>query len=316
MSTRMFGHQILMKRYCMCEREPGNIHDPYALAVEYRNTVVGHVPRIISAVCSMFLLHGGSIECRVTGGRRYSEDLPQGGLELPCVLKFIGPSAKLKSLLDKAPIIKGYVACSSEPFDEPPSKKGKLVEHSDTSCSCSSGPAPEPVVWINIHGYALSSADRRILVEGNMLNDMTINSSQAVLKHQFSIAEGLNSSLLQHKKLQKKIDSGLQVIHSRGNHWILASNIGCADGCLNVYDSVYASVDDDTSRVLRNLFNFQVVNMIDFQKQKGGTDCGLFAIAAATSILHKHDNTLNFCQNTMRQHTLYCLEQCNFTIFP
>lgn len=73
----------------------------------------------------MFLLRGGLIECRVTGGQRYSEDLPQGGLELPCVLKFIGPSAKLakvKSLLDRAPVIKADG--SSKPLhDEPPSKK-------------------------------------------------------------------------------------------------------------------------------------------------------------------------------------------------
>lgn len=74
---------------------------------------------------------------------------------------------------------------------------------------------------MNLHGYALSSLDRRMLVEGNCC--------QAVLKHQFSVSEGLNSSLLQHKKLQKQIDSGLQVIHSRSNHWILASNIGSTD---------------------------------------------------------------------------------------
>lgn len=83
-----------------------------------------------------------------------------------------------------------------------------------------------------------------------------------------------------------------------------------------MYDSVYTSIDDDTLKVLQNLFAFQVFKMIDFQKQKGGTDCGLFAIAAATSILHKQDHTLNFCQNTMRQHTLYCLEQGKFTVFP
>ena len=39
-------------------------------------------------VCSLFLRRGGSIHCKVTGSRRYSSDLPQGGLEIPCSLVF------------------------------------------------------------------------------------------------------------------------------------------------------------------------------------------------------------------------------------
>ena len=53
-------------------------------------TVVGHIPKKISSVCSLYLRRGGSIICRVTGSRRYSEDLIQGGLEIPCVLIFEG----------------------------------------------------------------------------------------------------------------------------------------------------------------------------------------------------------------------------------
>ena len=37
-----------------CQREPGNIHDPYAVAVVETGVVtriVGHVPRAISSVC-------------------------------------------------------------------------------------------------------------------------------------------------------------------------------------------------------------------------------------------------------------------------
>ena len=37
----------------------------------------------------------------VTGAKRYSADLEQGGLEVPCVLKFVGDGEKLKFLLDK-----------------------------------------------------------------------------------------------------------------------------------------------------------------------------------------------------------------------
>jgi len=45
---------------------------------------VGHVPCIISTVCSIFIRHGGAIVCFITGARQYSNDLPQRGLEIPC----------------------------------------------------------------------------------------------------------------------------------------------------------------------------------------------------------------------------------------
>ena len=63
---------------------------------------MGDVPRKISATCSLFLRRNGLITARVTDSRQFSRDLPQGGLEVPCVLKFIGEvkySEKVKILL-------------------------------------------------------------------------------------------------------------------------------------------------------------------------------------------------------------------------
>ena len=52
----------------VCECELGNSHDPYAVAVKKANggemKVVGHVPRSISAICSLlFIRRGGMIRC-------------------------------------------------------------------------------------------------------------------------------------------------------------------------------------------------------------------------------------------------------------
>ena len=44
------------------------------------------IPSKLSHIYSLFLRRGGTIRCRVAGGRRYSYDLPQGGLEIPCVM--------------------------------------------------------------------------------------------------------------------------------------------------------------------------------------------------------------------------------------
>ena len=75
-----------------CEQEAGNGHDPQAVAmmklIDGNMYVVGHVPRMISSVCSIFIRRRGNIVCRITGSREYSSDLEQGGLQLPCELTF------------------------------------------------------------------------------------------------------------------------------------------------------------------------------------------------------------------------------------
>ena len=97
----------------LCQRETGNRVDTFAVAVIRDGTVVGHVPKKISSVCSLYLRRGGSIVCRVTGSRRYSEDLVQGGLEIPCVLIFEGGAkhtAKAQKLIESALDVTASVA--------------------------------------------------------------------------------------------------------------------------------------------------------------------------------------------------------------
>jgi len=73
----------------ICEREIGNLHDTHAVAIKGNITgvdsagvvstttrTVGHIPRMISGVCSIFIRCGGTIFCVVNGARHYSADLP------------------------------------------------------------------------------------------------------------------------------------------------------------------------------------------------------------------------------------------------
>ena len=39
----------------MCERDPENASDQYAVAVKNEGTIIGHLPRKVSRVCSRFL---------------------------------------------------------------------------------------------------------------------------------------------------------------------------------------------------------------------------------------------------------------------
>ena len=100
-----------------------NENDQYAVAVVRDRTTVGHVPRKISAACPLFLQKGGSIHCIVTGERCYSRNLPQGGLEVPCVLKFKGQPkvvSKLKKLVTPADRNSGGI---SEVVQQPTKKR-------------------------------------------------------------------------------------------------------------------------------------------------------------------------------------------------
>ena len=62
-----------------CKREPGNPHDTHAVAViktiSGSIATVGHLPRAISPICSIFIRHGGKIISKVNGMRRYSADI-------------------------------------------------------------------------------------------------------------------------------------------------------------------------------------------------------------------------------------------------
>ena len=48
-----------------CETEAGNRVDAFAVAVMKDGTVVGHIPKKISFVCSLYLRRGGLILCPI-----------------------------------------------------------------------------------------------------------------------------------------------------------------------------------------------------------------------------------------------------------
>ena len=59
--------------------------------------VVGHLPREVSKVAWYFLKRGGTINVEVIGRKRRSP-LEQGGLEIPCLMKFTGKEKLVENL--------------------------------------------------------------------------------------------------------------------------------------------------------------------------------------------------------------------------
>ena len=65
-----------------CQTEDSNAFDPYAVAIRKSANVIGHVPRKISAACSLFIQRGGTLTCIIIDSHcQYLADLPQGGLK-------------------------------------------------------------------------------------------------------------------------------------------------------------------------------------------------------------------------------------------
>ena len=59
------------------------------------------------------------------------------------------------------------------------------------------------------------------------------------------------------------------------------------------------------------------VEVANIEQQKGGSDCGLFAIANATALCFGLDPVcLSWSQTHMRQHFLQCLDNKSMEVFP
>ena len=316
----------------LCEPEFGNIEDPYAVKiVDSASVTIGHVPRKISTLCHMFLLRSGSIICQITGPRRYSIDLVQGGLEVPCNFIFTGFDRdifKLKKLINAAPVkcpsINNDKIKIKEEFtgeEQPPSKKLKVDINAivlDTENMTSDNACNE--LWLKCYGYFVLQSDKVILEEGGKLNDRHINYAQALLRQQFPLIQGLSNTLLQLRKPIKTIENGIQIVHDRSNHWVVVSNITSSQDTVNVYDSIFSSISDGTREVVMNLFKVNSDTKIclpQMQKQNGENDCGLFAIAVAVLLLHGlHVSEESFQQEKMRTHLCKCFINQTFSLFP
>jgi len=131
----------------------------------------------------------------------------------------------------------------------------------------------------------------RVAIVSDDLPNQHINYAQTLLHNQFPLTEGLHNTLLQKKKWQQKVKWGIQIIHDRGHHWVVASTID-SDQTVQVYNSVYSTVDTKTVDVINNIFvitNYTKIDLKRPQIQEGSQDCGLFDITIATALLNGLD---------------------------
>ena len=64
-----------------CEKEEGNLHELYAVAVKKLDLIFGHLPCTISTLYHLYLLRGRIITCTVSGIKKYLDGLHQDLME-------------------------------------------------------------------------------------------------------------------------------------------------------------------------------------------------------------------------------------------
>ena len=136
---------------------------------------------------------------------------------------------------------------------------------------------------------------------------------------------GLQSTLFQEKQMvltEKSVRNKVQIIHcERRHHWVVASTVNCRTGEVKVYDSFFTYSDKETEKIIFNFFQWDATKMaLKFahcQKQVGGADCGLFAIAFATAIaFDKPPSKLKLVQQELRSHLVNCFNKGKMSLFP
>ena len=164
----------------------------------------------------------------------------------------------------------------------------------------------------------ISLLDRKMVNEGQELSDKHILAAQQLLKKQFPSNNGLNDTVTLASRSTPEPTPYVQIMHVNGNHWltIAASN---QKGPVEVFDSLKPA--KLTASTLQSIKKFHgqtcLVKLMNNQKQEGFKDCGLFAIANATSLCFGDDPTfLLFEQQQMREHLLVCIEKGEMTPFP
>ena len=164
------------------------------------------------------------------------------------------------------------------------------------------------------------------LCNGQLLDDYHIGAAQALLQRQFPNIGGFQNTVIQDtdslQRFTKK--DNLQIVHvklGRTDHWIALSTVGCADGEIEIYDSLQLSPALHTQTVVARYIKSKLhsikIKVVNVATQKGGLDCGLYAIAMMTSIANNDDPVnLVYNQQELRIHLYQCFENEIIEKFP
>jgi hypothetical protein len=165
--------------------------------------------------------------------------------------------------------------------------------------------------------------DRVILETRNAwLNDRLIAAGMLLLKKYFTEIGGFcDPVMVDALRCHFANQTFVQVLYTGSNHWITASNINCNPGTVRVYDGMQnvpsVCVKKQLAAICQVKESWLAIQLMNVDRQKVQGDCGLLAMAHATSLCMGQD-PVNFvyAQEKMRQHFMDCLMLGKVQPFP
>ena len=159
--------------------------------------------------------------------------------------------------------------------------------------------------------------------KNSLLTSRHINKCQEILKRQFPDLGGLHCCTMGVTLDFPKAtgDQWLQVVHDN-DHWVLVAKTEA--GHVSIYDSLAQScwrkrphTLSCASSLLQTSEKHLLYKVKSCQQQNNGFDCGVNAVAFATSVAHGVDPiTVIYDRRTLRSHLQKLLAAENFTPFP
>ena len=103
------------------------------------------------------------------------------------------------------------------------------------------------------------------------------------------------------------------ILHRGNHHWVCIGSTGCSDSIVNLYGSFYQNVTskevEDQAIYLVGADSFSGLNVVPIQQQRNGSDCGVFAAAFVTALVHGvPPSLLEFDTTKLRNHLCECLK--------
>ena len=176
--------------------------------------------------------------------------------------------------------------------------------------------------WVKVETIQLYERDKRnLILQSGWLDDRVINSAQALLKSTTHTPGLQCTNLGSNLSFEVVKESFVQILHNGTNHWVTVSTINTQPSHINIYDSKYSTITeslrDQICALMHSCQRTITVHHINTYKQENGHDCGLYAIAYATSLCNGDDVTsLHYNSQKMREHLVQCLQTRQMLNFP
>ena len=173
--------------------------------------------------------------------------------------------------------------------------------------------------WIRELG--LKNRDKAVIEDGLWLNDRIMLAAMQLMKNIAPDVGGLQDVILAVKcGFRQGVENCVQILNVRGNHWMTIADTDLLPKEICVYDSLQAlnvkgdrisypiSVEQAACQLVKSKIGLRFL-VEDIQQQRGGSDCGLFAIAfAAVVCLGKQPPLADYKQDLMRKELVRAFE--------